>query len=427
MIEKKTEKQLFEQLQQVLKNININFDVSPSSIDYLANQKYAQLLAIAYEYAQQALQAVDIYSANLEQTKNIFYMLGIPMLAPQKSSAKLTATGTAGTVIAAGSQFKDVNDNTWVSTELVTIDENASNYIPVESQAAGAFTADINSINIIVGNIPGLESVTNEEIAAVGRNAETLKDLRDKYSKTLYRNSENTIQSLESLLYEISGVTSVFIIANRSDKFLNIISNSKVDTDDNDCIAPRSTIIYIDGGDEDEIIESIANKYSVAEHLNQGRDSKLNGTEVTKTYATPQRTLIINGSERLIGGYSSSEITFYRAQSIDISIKFTIHAKENLIIAEQTIDLIKQSIIDFAQGELFDDDNVEGYDKTGYQIGEDVIASQLATPINKILGVSGYFTGLNIGYSNTWNQDSITIPTGSIAKFDVSRIEITEA
>lgn len=428
MIEKKTEQEIFQELQLVLKNINENYDISSSSIDYSANQQFAGILADAYEYTQQAIQAVDPDSANMQQLKNIFYMLGLPILAAVKSTATLTITGIMDSIIPVGSQFKDTDDNIWVSTEQVSIDGTEKTYLPVECQTAGAITADIESINTIVIPIEGIASVTNESVAAVGRNTETLKELKARYKKTLYRNSENTIYALESALYEISGVTSVSVIANRSDNFLNIKENTESETDENYCIAPRSTIIYVDGGDEDEIIKKIADKYSIAEHLNQGRDAVLLGTEVTKTYATPERNVIINGSERIIGGNSKSDVTFYRPSHQYISIKFTIVPKIGQTIPDNYPDLIKQAIIDFATGNLFDDDNVEGYDKTGYQIGERVTNGDLSTPINKILGKKAYFKRLFVSNNNgnNWYSHSITVYNGQIGRFDKDRIFITQ-
>lgn len=426
MIEKKTEQEIFQELQLVLKNINENYDISPSSIDYSANQQFAGILADTYEYAQQAIQAVDPDSANMQQLKNIFYMLGLPILAAIKSTATLTITGIMDSIVPVGSQFKDTNDNIWVSTEQVSIDGIEKTYLPVECQKTGAITADIGSINTIVIPIEGIASVTNESVAAVGRNAETLKELKARYKKTLYRNSENTIYALESALYEVSGVTSVSVIANRSDNFLNIKENTESETDETYCIAPRSTIVYVDGGDEDEIIKTIANKYSIAEHLNKGRSSKLYGTETTKTYATPERNVIINGNERIIGGNSKSDVTFYRPSFHSIYIKLEIVPKLNQTIPDNYPDLIKQAIIDFATGNLFDNDNVEGYDKTGYQIGEKVTAGDLSTPINKVLGNKAYFQNLNLSFDGiSWYRNSLILDVGQIAKFDVSRITVT--
>ena len=426
MIEKKTEQEIFQELQLVLKNINENYDTSPSSIDYSANQQFAGILADAYEYAQQAIQTVDPDSANIQQLKNIFYMLGLPILAAVKSTATLSVNGINGSIIPVSSQFRDTNDNIWVSTEQVSIGDTGKVDLPVECQTTGAITADIGSIDTIVIPIEGITSVMNKSVAAVGRNAETLKELKQRYKKTLYRNSENTIYALESALYEISGVTSVSVIANRSDKFLNIKEDIESETDGVHCIAPRSTVIYADGGNEDEIIKTIADKYSIAEHLNKGRNTKVDGVEITKTYATPERNVIINGNQRIIGGNSKSDVTFYRPRFKSIYVKLEIVPKLNQTIPDNYPDLIKQAIIDFATGDLFDNDNVEGYDKTGYQIGEKVTTGDLSTPINKVLGSKAYFQNLKLSSDGiSWYDNSLSVITGQIAKFNTSRITVT--
>ena len=107
-------------------------------------------------------------------------------------------------------------------------------------------------------------------------------------------------------------------------------------------------------------------------------------------------------------------------------IKLEIVPKLNQTIPDNYPDLIKQAIIDFATGNLFDNDNVEGYDKTGYQIGEKVTAGDLSTPINKVLGSKAYFQNLNLSFDGiSWYRNSLILNAGQIAKFDTSRITVT--
>jgi hypothetical protein len=416
MITKKTQLELFNLMQSALKDIDSNFDNSPSSIDYTANQKFAKIAADIYDYAQQASNAADPQSANMQQLKNILYMLALPALPATQSRSTLTATGDSGTIINEGMQFKDNNNNTWYVVESVTLPSD----IVVNSLDYGAIVADIGAINQIITPIVGLESVTNNEIAILGREAETDAEIRERIRNTAARNGQHTADSLSAKLYELSGVEQVIIHSNRNNFYANIDGQNIGDVQHS--LNPKSTLIHVLGGVDEEIVEVIANNYPVGENLNAGRGGKITGNEVTQAYTTPQALVEIANKTRLIGG-SITNITFYKPEQIFIEVKVTISAKPNKTLSPNIADLIKQNIVLYSKGLLFAQDT--SFDNTGYQIGEDVRTSDLATPINYTLGESGSYSSIEVGVS-VYNPTIEVIDHGKIAIFQESNIEVIQ-
>ena len=418
MIEMKTQLEIFNELQSALKKIDPNFDNSSSSIDYSANQNIASKISQAYEYAQQAAAAADPDSANLQQLKNILFMLGLPSASAKQSSVDLTVTANNGTIIPAGTQFEDVNNNIWYSAQQEKVEADNTVIIKALSLEYSPVVAGVNEINKAV-NFPAITSVTNENTAVIGRNAETEFEIKKRIRQTSSRNAQSSVESLEASLYEITGVEQIVIITNRNNYFSDIDGNSVGDV--NNSLNPQSTLIYVHGGHDSLIAETIAKKYPLAENLNKGRESKLVGTEKTIAYQTEPRQINIAGKNRIIGN-TSTDITFYRPQEIDVSVSFKIVVKKNQILSDSIVAELKTAIVNFAKGNFII--NESKFDVTGYEIGETVFATDLSVPINQLLGTTASHEDLFISGNGNTNVDKIEFNYGQIAAFSENNITV---
>lgn len=99
----------------------------------------------------------------------------IPREAATFSTAEVSVTGDAGTLVPEGSVIEeDATGNRWVFTEDVTIPGTAV----VSPQETGPIEAPANSLTEIITPISGWEEVTNPDPARRGRNRESDSDYR---------------------------------------------------------------------------------------------------------------------------------------------------------------------------------------------------------------------------------------------------------
>ena len=78
-------------------------------------------------------------------------------------------------------------------------------------------------------------------------------------------------------------------------------------------------------------------------------------------------------------------------------------------------DLIKQAIVDYAEGRLVAD--------RGFSVGDDVIYSELFTPINSVVGqqVDSLFIGISPSPAGV---SSLPIDFDEVSSWDTSNIEV---
>ena len=86
-------------------------------------------------------------------------------------------------------------------------------------------------------------------------------------------------------------------------------------------------------------------------------------------------------------------------------------------------ELIEKAIIAYGNGELFDS-GVNGFDQTGFDIGESVPVRRLDTPINKVIGVydGAYISNVTV---NTQTGGLIAISFDEISSWSSDNISVT--
>jgi hypothetical protein len=85
---------------------------------------------------------------------------------------------------------------------------------------------------------------------------------------------------------------------------------------------------------------------------------------------------------------------------------------------------VKQAIIDYANASLFNAE-VESFDRTGFDIGETVPAGKLYTPVNSVVGLSGYVESIQLGTSpSDINYPTISPGTNGVVVFESASIDV---
>jgi uncharacterized phage protein gp47/JayE len=266
----------------------------------------------------------------------------------------------------------------------ITITENVKGYLPhvdvlCRAELTGATAAASGTLTVIETPLYGMDTVTNLLDAIVGRNLETDAELRLRRMESLQRTGTATVNGIVSTLRALTGVDTVFVIENNTD------------LPDIDARPPHSYEAFVQGGDDDEI---------------------LNAIWLTKPAGI-----------RTVGNFSGSILD---SQGFSQVLYFS-RPSESLIYLDVTItkniDPTELGGVYPATGDQLVRDAILAYGAT-FEIGQDVVLSRFFTPINVIPGIVGITikAGLAPAPSGTSN---LPIIYTSLAKFDASRLTVT--
>lgn len=313
---------------------------------------------------------------------------------PQDSSPStviLECIGVPGTTVPEGSLVRSTEDGTLWKTNSTIVLERYAVEVTATCKITGNVTASAGSISEIVDVIGGWTSVTNKASASAGYNEESTKDFRIRRRKSVAMPAENQMDSLEAK------------IANTDDvRFTHVYENYESSADSNG-LEGHSIAIYVDGGTDENVAKSIAADNNVGTGMN--KNTSLKGTKITKDTFTPKGR--------------PANITFFRPKHIDVFLKISIHGGTN-----QSEDQIREAIVDYSLGRLIDED-IEGFDKTGFKIGEDVAPGLLYTPCNKTIGNTGYVKTITIGREkDKLTGDVLDIEFYELPIFNKSNIQV---
>jgi uncharacterized phage protein gp47/JayE len=120
-----------------------------------------------------------------------------------------------------------------------------SNVVGVEAEITGVIKAPAGTLITLPVPIAGITSVTNYEDIREGRDRETDSELRVRRYQSVGIIGASTLNALTSNLRNLDGVTAAFIIEN------------KLYVTDSDGRPPKSYECVVEGGDEQEIADTI--------------------------------------------------------------------------------------------------------------------------------------------------------------------------
>lgn len=220
------------------------------SQDYQMIAEFADLMddvgaVLAQDYAS--------HDPDLASGLSLDYLLalnGLRRMAATNSTAVVTASGTEGTLIRAGSIVMDANGNQWSTNADATIGSEGSVSIAVTAVEAGHISADAGSISKIMSPTAGWISVTNEEAANAGRDVETDGEARERRAASLSNTGMSMLEAIIGTVRSIAGVQKT-----------RVYENDTSSTDGNG-IPAHSICAVVLGGEDEEIATAIFKKKS---------------------------------------------------------------------------------------------------------------------------------------------------------------------
>lgn len=401
LIEYKTE------IEQKYLSIDSQWNIRPESIDGSAISINSEMFANLDDEIGLAYSACDPDTASGQSLVNLAAISGVQKKLGTYSTATVSLTGVAGTVVNAGSKVRNRSTGTlWSTQSQITIPST----VIVQCDERGAKTAGTGDLSIIATQIGGWQGVTNSNAADLGRNDESIAELRVRRNKSVSKPGSNQIDNMYGEIASLDGIT-----------HLVVDENFKKATDSNG-LNPNSEIIIVSGGDDKDIADAIARKKNPGCGLNKDNATFKNQVVVNTTTPIEEYTAD-NGRVIQIGG-SPFEAVFFRADLKSVYVSVSVK-KTGTIDNGVLIQRIKNYIIEYWNATLFSGESVNGFDKTGFEIGQDVPSGRLYTPCQKAISEEGYALDVKVGTSSSPTGSVVAIGYQELATIADSQIVVT--
>lgn len=223
------------------------------SMDTPQGQLVTTLAAIITDERNQLIELFNQFDpryADGQMQDAIGYLYFLQRKQATKSVAELTFNGLSGVTIPIGFQILDEAGLYWSTTGESRIGTNGLATVNASCNTAGMISAQPNTINRIVRSISGLDSVTNNTAAVIGRNAESRQEFELRREQSVAKNAKNTNDATYGAVNNIKDVIDCYVVDNPSD---NTITAGVT----NYALIRNSIAVSVVGGDDNEIAKQI--------------------------------------------------------------------------------------------------------------------------------------------------------------------------
>lgn len=390
-----TENEIYERIIAKMQDIDPNFNLDTSSPDMMMAAFRAELYREMNEALEQAYISKDRRSAKGTQLDILGALIGDTREDGTGVVYNVTLTGTEGTEIPNGSVITK-SDYTFLTDEAVTIGSAGTIATTATCTTTGAITVNTGTANIGY-TIAGWTAVTLDSVSVEGTDQQSNALYRAEQNKAVAKPGNNQVDNMLAQIYSVDDVLRAIIYENDTD-------SSDYDEDENPYSLPKNSItIIVQGGDDVEVAEAIFIKKNPGVKMNVVGDSTVSETVTSENYSS-----------------NSQVIKYSRPTLVDMIIAITLEdPDENL--PSDIEDLIQDAILSYVDGALIDED--DGFDGTGFDIGEDVPVSRLNTPINQVVGQykGAYIDALEV---NSQTSGKVSIDYYELANFTSDNITV---
>ena len=240
---------------QILATLTAQYQSIFGADAYLGNDSQdGQLLAVfAQALADSCAAVVANYNAFSPVTaqgnglSSVVKINGLRRKVATASTASVTITGVAGTIISGGLAL-DTNNNVWALPSTVTIPSGGSIVVTATCTVLGATSAAANTISGIKTPVFGWQTVNNAAPATLGNPVETDAALRNRQGVSVSAPSVTVFDGIVASLANLTGVTRA-----------GGVENNTNGTDANG-VPARSSAFVIEGGSGSNILQAIGLK-----------------------------------------------------------------------------------------------------------------------------------------------------------------------
>lgn len=350
-------------------------DIAPTSALGSDLAITAEMKKKADETLQFAFSQNSPYEAIDEGLENLCFLRGIIKKTNEHSIVLVTFTGADGTEIPKNTLVKNT-----ATDELFSTNEKGT----IIDGIFSVFTTAVNSGRVVCKagtlteldqDIEGVTSVANPSDGILGYDQESNTQLRSRLLN--YSNSLNIDDELYLNLLNLNNV-----------KFVNIVTNPELTTDENG-IPPLSNSIVVLGGEPKDIASTIFKTYSVKECL--------------KTVGT--------SSEFIASSVSNKEYPIYFSRPIQKQVTIEITITQNSNFNVNDVGVIKESVMSFFE------------DK--FKIANDVLIDSLYIPVQQNYITKDSFAGIkNVSIKLNGTTENMTIAYNEFATLNLDDLTV---
>lgn len=167
-----------------------------------------------------------------------------------RSVVELTFNGLFGVIIPAGFQVSDDAGILWETDNSATITNNGLATVNAACVTAGPIAAAAGTINRIVRNRSGIDSVSNNAAAIQGRGQETRQEFEIRRQQSVAKNAKNTNSATYGAVNNIKDVIDCYVMDNPSDETITVGKT-------NYPLIRNSIAVSVVGGDDIAIAKEI--------------------------------------------------------------------------------------------------------------------------------------------------------------------------
>lgn len=391
-----TENEIFDLVVQKYQEVSPAFNLDPSEPDGYMAAWMAQQLRVAVEAIVQCYNSKDPNTARDQQLNIIGALTGSAREDGTPTVIDIEVGATNGTVVTAGSVIEG-NNYEWTIDSDIAVDVTGTATGTATCTVDGAITPENGTVTNIKTTIGGWSNVTNTGISINGTDKQSNAQFRVERNKSVGRPGNNQVDSAIGELFAVDDVLRVAAYENPT-------GSAAVDPELNPHGLPAHSMSYVVlGGTDEDVAQAIYNKKNPGNFLNQA------GVPVSVEVASKKHPS------------NSKVIKFGRPSLVDINIVLEV-ADPNGNTPGNLEQLVQGAIIEYVSGDLIDAD--DGFDSTGFDIGEDVPVRRIDTPINQVIGQykGAYINSLTV---NGQSNGAITIEFDEYANFLAENIAVT--
>jgi uncharacterized phage protein gp47/JayE len=338
---------------------------------------FAEALYDAYNLAGSVYNSFSPTSAQGVSLSRQVAINGIRRKTATSSTAVVRIVGAVGTVLT-GAIAQDGQKVNWLIPDGTTIPLAGEIVVTATAETAGDIRAAAGDISTIATPMLGWHSVTNPEAATPGAAVELDAPLRRRQKISTARPSRTVLDGITGAVAEIEGVTRVKPYENDTDEA------------DADGIPPHTISLVVEGGDTTDIADAIAIKKGPG-------CGTFGNTAVTVTdkYGMP------------------ITIRFWRRVEAAVKVRIRLRALTGYLAI--TGENIAANVAAFVNA---------------LDIGEDVLLSQIYTPVNAANGAPKTFDVLEIALAldgGDYAAANLAIPYNAAAACSVADVEVIVA
>lgn len=356
-----TQNEWFAQERQLYIDIDPLWNLDPSTPDGLKMAHDAEIFYALDETILQAYNSKDPNKARGVDLDIICELTGTTRSEGSASSVELSFTGTPGAFIPQGNLFESsTTGSRWATDQDATLDSGGVATVNATCTVVGPTQADAGTITRIVDVVAGLASVTNDDPATPGDDAQSDSQLRVTRAAAVGRPGNNQIDSMIGELFAVTGVRRVKVYENDTD-------SAAVTAENPHGLEPHSIAPIVDGGTDEDVALAIYLKKNPGVTLVQP--------------GTPFEVLVTSPV------YPTNQKLIKASRPAYVDAILNIEITDDGTLPPTAADEITDAILEFAVGDLIPADI--GFKITGFDIGESVPYSTMFTPINKVIGAYG--------------------------------------